>query len=116
MDLYQIEVGAAKKVNDYNALYAADKKYAALKRYFDGEAIYSQTQLQDLQCNLRLASYANALNLREELREHLEMARTRSFASANLTLKQFFHVLERDCLGAPDATAFMDMARSYVTS
>lgn len=68
-----------------------------------GGFVRGQAQFSDLNNNLRLASYAHMLGFKENLREHLIAARTRSLARSNLTLDDFFRVLEKDCENAPDA-------------
>ena len=54
------------------------------------------------------------LGMEENVREHLIAARTRSLATSNLTLDDFFRVLEKDYEEAPDAELWMSLARQYV--
>ena len=73
-----------------------------------------QAQFSDLKDKLRLASYAYMLGMEENVREHLIAARTRSLATSNLTLHEFFRVLEKACEEAPDAELWMSLARQSV--
>ena len=114
MNLLQAEVGESRLQGDHKRLYECDRAYSRLKSFFDGEALYGQAQFSDLKDKLRLASYAYMLGMEENVREHLVAARTRSLATSNLTLDDFFRVLEKDCEGAPDAELRMSLARQYV--
>ena len=114
MNLLQAEVGESRLQGDHRRLYECDRAYSRLKSFFDGEALYGQAQFSDLKDKLRLASYAYMLGMEENVREHLIAARTRSLATSNLTLDDFFRVLEKDCEGAPDAELRMSLARQYV--
>ena len=75
---------------------------------------YGQAQFSDLKDKLRLASYAHA-RYGGERAGALDAARSRSLATSNLTLDDFFRVL-RKMRGAPDAELWnwMSLARQYV--